>query len=167
MKKTRISSTYEIIKKMNSVCATISGLLLFFVSLTIFIDIILRYFFKKPTIWITEVSTYLFLYIIFFVTSYALQEDFHIKATFIYDFLSHRVKLAINLITSLFSMAFMSVMLWQTSRMTWRAIEGHWTSPTVLHVPFAFVYPVMVFGSFTLLLTQAVKAIFEFTTHKT
>lgn len=167
MEKTRIISIYEIIKKVNSVCATISGLILLFVSVTIFVDVILRYFFRRPTIWVTEVSTYLFLYIIFFVTAYALQEGFHIKATFIYDFLSNRAKRVVDLVTSLFSMAFLLVMLWQVSRMTWKAMEGHWASSTVLHVPYAYIYPVMVFGAFMLVLTQAAKAIFEFATYKT
>lgn len=167
MKNTKFDSTYEIIKKINSFCAAISGLILLFISVSIFIDIILRYFFRKPTIWITEVSTYLFLYIIFFVTAYALQEDFHIKATFFYDFLNKKTKRIVNLVTSLFSIAFVFVMLWQTSRMTWKAIEGSWTSPTVLNVPYAYVYPAMVIGSFMLLITWVLKAIFEFINHKT
>ncbi len=167
MKTSKIDSTYGVIKKINSICATISGLILFFVSLSIFVDIILRYFFHRPTIWITEVSTYLFLYIIFFVTSYALQEDFHIKATFFYDFLTKRAKRTVNLVTSLFSISFVFVMLWQTSRMTWKAVEGSWTSPTVLNVPYAYVYPAMVFGSFMLLITYILKAIFEFISRKT
>ncbi|MFC1580236.1 TRAP transporter small permease [Thermodesulfobacteriota bacterium] len=166
-KQSRIDSLYGVMKKINSFCAAISGLILLFVSVSIFIDIILRYFFRKPTIWITEVSTYLFLYIIFFVTAYALQEDFHIKATFFYVFLSKKAKRIVNLVTSLFSIAFVFVMLWQTSRMTWKAIEGSWTSPTVLNVPFAYVYPAMVFGSFMLLITYVLKAIYEFVNHET
>jgi len=167
MKNTRFDSFYEIIKKVNSFCAAISGLILLFVSVSIFIDIILRYFFRKPTIWITEVSTYLFLYIIFFVTSYALQEDFHIRATFFYDFLNEKAKRIVNLVTSLFSIVFVFVMLWQTSRMTWKAIEGDWTSPTVMNVPYAYVYPAMVIGCFMLFITYVLKAIFEFINYKT
>jgi C4-dicarboxylate transporter, DctQ subunit len=167
MKKSKIEVIYGAFKKINSVCATISGLILLFASMSIFVDIILRYFFRKPTIWITETSTYLFLYIIFFVTSYALQEDYHIKATFFYDFLSDRAKRMVGLITSIFSIIFVFVMLVQTSRMTWHAIEGNWTSPTVLNVPFAYVYPAMVFGSFMLFVTYILKALNEFLTKKT
>lgn len=167
MKKSKIDSIYGVFKKINSFCATISGLILLFVSMSIFVDIILRYFFHKPTIWITETSTYLFLYIIFFVTSYALQEEHHIKATFFYDFLSDKAKRIVGLTTSVFSIAFIFVMLWQTTRMTWHAIEGNWTSPTVLNVPFAYVYPAMVFGSFMLLVTYIFKALSEFLNKKT
>ena len=167
MKKSKIVSGYDIIKKINAICASIAGCILLFVSLAIFVDIILRYFFRRPTIWITETSTYLFLYIIFLVTAYALQEEFHIKATFIYDFLNPTAKRLTSLITSLFSMAFIFVLFWQTSRMTWKAFEGNWTSPTVLHIPYGYVYMIMVFGSFMLLLTFAVKTILEFVTQKT
>ncbi|MFH1487781.1 MAG: TRAP transporter small permease [Pseudomonadota bacterium] len=167
MSESKIEPLYEIIKKINSICATISGLILLFVNLSIFVDIFLRYFFRRPTIWITETSTYLFLYIIFLVTAYALQEDFHIRATFIYDFLSQPAKRVTNLITSLFSIVFIAVLFWQTSRMTWKAFEENWTSPTVLNVPFSYVYPVMVFGSFMLLVTFVIRAIFEFLEQKT
>jgi hypothetical protein len=57
-------------------------------------------------------------------------------------------------------------MLWQTTRMTWKAMEGDWTSPTVLNVPYAYVYPAMVIGSFMLLVTYVLKAITEFINYK-
>jgi len=167
MSRSRIVPLYETVKKINSICATISGLILLFVNLSIFVDIFLRYFFRRPTIWITETSTYLFLYIIFLVTAYALQEDFHIRATFLYDFLNHTAKRVANLVTSIFSIVFIAVLFWQTSRMTWKAFEEHWTSPTVLAVPYGYIYPVMVFGSFMLLVTFVIKAIFDFMEEKT
>ena len=80
-----IDSLFEKMKKLNTLCATLSGVVLLFVTLSIFVDVFLRYFFNKPSIWVTEVSTYLFLYIIFFAAAYTLQQGMHIRVTFIFD----------------------------------------------------------------------------------
>jgi TRAP-type C4-dicarboxylate transport system permease small subunit len=125
--------------------------------------VFLRYVFGKPTIWITEVSTYLFLYVIYLGTAYTLQRDLHIKVTFLLDALSKRTQRIIDLITSIMATLFTVVLLWQTSLMTWSAIKGNWTSPTALNAPYAYIYIVMVIGSFLLLLTFVCTTILEFT----
>ena len=127
-----------------------------------FIDVILSYFFNRPSIWITEVSSYLFLYIIFFGAAYALQQDLHIRVTFLLDLFGPRFTRIINLITSIFAILFCVVLLWQTSIMTWDAFTGDWTSPTMLSAPTAYIYVAAVFGSFFLLLTFILRAMMHF-----
>lgn len=162
MERNRLSSIYDKIKKFNTICTTLSGLILLFVTFSIFVDVFLRYFFNRPSIWVTEVSTYLLLYIIFLGTAYALQEGFHIRATFVVDILSDTRKRILNLLTSIISMIFTLVLLWQTSVMTWSAFKEDWRSITLLTAPFAYIYVGMVFGSFFLFLTFLFKTILEF-----
>lgn len=50
----------RVVHGLNSACATLAGLILLFVTVAIFIDVWLRYLFGSPSIWITEVSSYLF-----------------------------------------------------------------------------------------------------------
>ena len=139
--------------KLNRWCATVAGVILLFVTLSIFTDVILRYFFDRPSIWITEVSSYLFLYIIFLGTAYALQQGSHIRVTFLQSGLSSMAKLIIDLITSVLSTFFTAVLLWQSCVMTWSAYTENWTSPTMLNAPYAAIHVAMVIGSFLLLLT--------------
>jgi TRAP-type C4-dicarboxylate transport system permease small subunit len=157
-----LSSFYNKLIKVNKLCATISCIILLFVTFSIFVDVILRYFFGSPSTWITEVSTYLFLYIIFFGTSYALQEGLHVRVTFLLDRFNTRKIRVLNLITSIFASIFALVLLWQTSVMTWTAFKENWTSPTMLSVPYAWVYAAMVVGSFLLLLTFLCNALLSF-----
>lgn len=157
-----VSSCYEGIKKINFICTSLAGFILLFITISIFVDVFLRYVFRSPSIWITEVSTYLFLYTIFLATSYALQEGIHIKVTFLIFPFSDRVKRFFHLLTSIFAMAFCLVLLWQTSLMTWSAFRERWTSPTMLSAPVAYVYIVMVVGSFLLLLTFILQTIIQF-----
>jgi TRAP-type C4-dicarboxylate transport system permease small subunit len=161
-----IAPFYDKIKKFNSLCASLAGMILLFVSFSIFVDVFLRYVFRRPSIWITEVSTYLFLYMIFLATSYALQEGAHIKVTFLLFSFSDRIKRFFDLMTSIFAMTFCGVLLWQTAVMTWSAFKEKWTSPTMLNAPMAYIYMVMVIGSFFLLLTFILQTIVQFKASK-
>lgn len=163
MEKNTPSSIYDKVKKLNTLCATLSGVVLLFVTFSIFVDVILRYFFDRPSVWVTEVSTYLFLYIIFLGTAYALQQDLHIRVTFILDLFGTRTRRIVDLLTSLFAMIFSLVLLWQTSAMTLTAFKENWTSPTMLSAPYAYIYIVMVLGALLLFLTFLFQTIVQFT----
>jgi TRAP-type C4-dicarboxylate transport system permease small subunit len=149
----RTQKIFDSVKKVNTLAATISGIILLFITIAIFVDVFLRYFFNRPSIWVTEVSTYLFLYLIFLATSYALQNGLHIRVTFLLGYFSQKAKRIIEIITSLFALTFSTVLLWQTSIMTWTAFSEDWTSPTMLNAPFAYIYIIMVIGSSLLVLT--------------
>ena len=165
--KGAVFSLYEIIKKVNFLCTSVAGGILLFVNFSIFVDVFLRYVFNRPSIWVTEVSTYLFLYIIFFATSYALQQDLHIRVTFLRYHWSEKANRIVDVLCSIFAMLFCSVLLWQTTIMTWSAFKEKWTSPTMLNAPYAFIYVAMVFGSFLLLLTFLLRTIVTFREFKT
>ena len=154
-----IPSLYRWMKKLNALCASISGILILFVAVAIFVDVILRYFFNKPSIWITEVSTYLFLYIIFLGTAYALQQDLHIKVEFLIGRLGSSVLRWIDLATSLLAITFCIVLVWQTAVMTWTAFTEKWIAPTALGAPYAAIYVSMVIGSILLLVTLCLRTI--------
>ena len=167
MSENRVFSLNDKIRKLNFICVSIAGFILLFIAFSIFVDVFLRYFFRRPSIWITEVSTYLFLYLIFLSTSYALQQDMHIKVTFLLFAFSDRVKRIFHLITSIFAMIFCAVLFWQTTAMTWSAYYERWTSPTMLSAPVAYIYIIMVIGSFFLLLTFILQTIVQFKASKT
>jgi C4-dicarboxylate transporter DctQ subunit len=141
------------ITAVNRACATLSGLILLFVTGAIFVDVGLRYFFDRPSIWVTEISSYLFLYIIFLGVSYALDQGLHIRVTFALDRLGPMANRILNSITYFFSLIFALVLLWQTSIMTYEAYSGSWTTPTLLSTPYAYIYVVMIVGSFILVIT--------------
>ena len=73
-----------------------------------------------------------------------------------------RATRVINLLTSIFAMIFTLVLLWQVSIMAWTAFKEKWTSPTMLNAPYAYIYVVMVFGSFMLFLTFFFRTLLQF-----
>jgi TRAP-type C4-dicarboxylate transport system permease small subunit len=163
MEKSGLASFYGGLKKVNTLCATVAGVVLLFITLSIFVDVFLRYVFGRPTIWITEISTYLFLYVIYLGTAYALQQGMHIKVTFLLNPFGPRSRRVIDLITSIFATFFTLILLWQTSVMTWVAFKGKWTSPTILNAPYVYIHVVIVFGTLLLLLSFICSTILQFT----
>ncbi|MBW2064831.1 MAG: TRAP transporter small permease [Deltaproteobacteria bacterium] len=153
MRKRKAQSLQQKITRLNDLCASLAGLILLFVTISIFVDVILRYFFNRPSIWVTEITTYLFLYIIFLGTAYALQQGMHIRVTFLVDLLGQRAGRAVNVFTSMLAMIFTMVLLWQASVMTWTAFKENWTSPTMLSAPYGYIYLAMVLGCLLLFLT--------------
>jgi C4-dicarboxylate transporter, DctQ subunit len=161
MKNDRVASAYDKIKKANTICAKLSGLILLFMILSMFVDVFLRYLFNRPSVWVTEVATYLFMYVVFLATAYTLQQDTHIRVTFIRDLFDARTKRIIDLLTSIFAMLFILAFLWQVSVMTWTAFKEDWVSPTTLAAPYAYLYCAMVFGAVLLFVTFLLRTILQ------
>ena len=162
MGKIAVTNIYDKVKKVNSICATLAGLVLLFITFSIFVDVFFRYFIKRPSIWVTEVAGYLFLYLIFLATSYTLQQGVHIKVTFLLDLFSAKLKRYLEFLASLFAIIFCLVLLWQTSLLTWEAFRDDWIAPTMLSVHYYYIYVVMVFGSFLLFLTSFFSCVIHF-----
>ena len=162
MEKNTVSAIYDIVKKANSICASVSGLVLLFITFSIFVDVFFRYFLNRPSRWVTEVSGYLLLYLIFLATSYTLEKGVHIRVTFISDLFKFKMKRILELVGSLFAVIFCFVLLWQTSLLTWEAYRDDWIAPTMLSVRYYYIYVVMALGSFLLFLTTLFKTIMTF-----
>ncbi len=141
------------LKVVNKLAAILSGAILLFITLAIFVDVFLRYFFGRPSIWITEVSSYLFLYVIFLGTAKALEDGMHIRVLFFLDMVNAKVRRGLNILTAVLSLIFSLVLLWQTSIMTWTAYADNWTSPSMLNAPYVYIYSALVVGSTLLVLT--------------
>ena len=162
MERNPVSALYDVVKKLNSMCATLSGLVLLFITFSIFVDVFFRYFLGRPSIWVTEVSSYLFLYLIFLATSYTFQKGVHIRVTFILDLFKFKTRRFLELVAYLLAVIFCLVLLWETSMLTWEAYADDWIAPTMLSVRYYYIYVVMAFGSFLLFLTALLKAITVF-----
>lgn len=162
MKQGFFHAVDQALTRFNWLCATIGGLVLLFITVALFTDVFLRYFFNSPSVWITEVSSYLFLYVIFLGASYALQQGMHIRVSFIADRFKGFAGWLLNFFTHLFSLIFTVVLLYEGSVMTWEAYTQNWTTPTMLNMPYVYVPVAIVLGSFFLLLTILLQTILLF-----
>lgn len=69
-----------------------SGILIVLNGLFSSYEVIMRYFFNAPTVWVLEITIYLVIASTFFALAYALLQKAHVKVDFITNYLTPRTK---------------------------------------------------------------------------
>ncbi len=83
-----------------NVTATLAGLLIVFQMLSICWEVIMRYFFNSPSIWVVELAAYSALLIPFLGAPWILKKGGHVKMDLLLDFVAIKNRNRINLMSS-------------------------------------------------------------------
>ena len=79
--------------------AVLAGALLVFLILSVCWEVVLRYFFNKPTSWVVEISGYIVLWVPFLVSAWVLRRGSHIRMDLLIGGLGPRGQAIMNTIT--------------------------------------------------------------------
>ena len=105
-----------------------------------------RYLLGRPTIWQTEFSIYLLMFVTFVGAAYGLRHHAHVGVDLLVQLLPTRGQLAMRLIAAVLSLAVVLVVLW-TAYETWlEAYEAGWKTSTVWAPPLSVVYAILPLG---------------------
>ena len=117
------------------------SLLIFVMMIITTMEVVSRYLFNHPTMWVWPINKQLFGLFILFAGIYTMHKDDHIKVEILYDLFSPRMK-SIAKYTALASfLLFMIALILQGSRMAWNA----WLVKEKLTGAFRFpVYPLKI-----------------------
>lgn len=85
-------------------------------------EVLARYVFGRPTIWINELSTMLFGAAILIGGGFTYYYGSHANMDLVYNLFSKRSKAVIDLFTFLLFLAFISVLFWKGWQMAWRSL---------------------------------------------
>lgn len=105
-----------------------------------------RYLFGNPTIWQTEVSIYLLIFVTFVGAAYGLKHHAHVGVDLLVQRLPARAQLVARLVTSLLSLGVVLVVLWTALLTWWEAYQAGFRSPTALRAPLSVVYAILPLG---------------------
>lgn len=105
-----------------------------------------RYFLGHPTIWQTELSVYLLLFVTFVGGAYGLKQHAHVGVDLLVEALPARPQLLLRLVASTLSLGVVLVVLWTAIAMWWEATQNGWTSSTVWAAPLSIVYAILPLG---------------------
>ena len=130
--------------------AYLSGIILVFVMLSVCGDVVLRYFFNRPSSWVIEVSQYLLVYITFLGTAWVLKEDGHIIVDVVTVRLSPQTQAFLGIITSLMGAFVCLIIFWFGGVETLDHFQRGVRSPSILEFPKAPVIGIIPFGSLLL-----------------
>ncbi len=121
--------------RANKGIAYFAGALSLVMGLLLFVEVVLRYFFKSPTFWSQEVAIYMFTWAMFAGAAYTLQTGKHIRVDLIVANLPGRVQSAIEAATSLVGTVFCGFVAVQAWGFVSSAFEYGKLSATQLRAP--------------------------------
>lgn len=123
------------VKSGNLFLGYLSGLGILVMSLILFYEVIARYCFDSPTIWVQEVSIYLFMWSMLAGASYTLMLGKHVRIDLVFDHLPERVQNLLDIVTSFVGMVFCAIVTHQAYLMIAGSIRYNKLSATILRVP--------------------------------
>lgn len=85
-------------------------------------EVLARYLFGRPTIWINELSAMLFGACILIGGGFTLYYEGHANMDIVYGLFSKRARAIIDLITFFLFLSFIGVLFWKGWEMAWRSL---------------------------------------------
>ncbi|MBW2094779.1 MAG: TRAP transporter small permease subunit [Deltaproteobacteria bacterium] len=99
-----------------------SGWLIFIVVFFIIYEVLSRYIFHHPTLWVTESVVFGCGLSYVLGAAWALQDNRHVKIDMIYDRLNSRRRAIMDSITFVFFALYLGVLLWATTKYAWHSV---------------------------------------------
>jgi TRAP-type C4-dicarboxylate transport system permease small subunit len=130
--------------------ALLAGLLIIFIMLSVTMDVVLRYFFGRPTSWVVEISGYGMLFIPFLVAAWVLKRDNHVKMDLLLNRLSSKTQLLVNTLTCFVSALICLLLTWHGMRVALYFFKVGYKTPTVLMLPKSILVAIIFVGFFFL-----------------
>lgn len=140
------------------------SLFIFLLALIVGYEVVSRYLFKSPTIWVHEVSAMLFGTFIIIGGAFTALKGGHVNMDLLYKSLSLRVRIFLDLLMFLVILAFLGAIIWKGGSTAWKSVKllehasTQWGPPIY---PFKVMLPL---GAILLLLQMIAKFIRDFRT---
>ena len=98
-------------------------------------EVIMRYLFNSPTIWVNEVSRFLQIWATYLALTYSFHKQDFIRITVIYDRLNENGKKILDFISFIFIIIFSCFVVYYGWLIAYDSLKVGRTSSTILDVP--------------------------------
>jgi C4-dicarboxylate transporter DctM subunit len=112
------------------------------VAVIVTLEVIMRFVFNRPTMWVTEISSLLTIIASFLLFAYTLQEKGHTRVDFITAMLSRKSVYFLELFTTLLGLVYCGILVWYGTKMIQSSLVLEEVSQTLqipLWIPQMFV----------------------------
>ncbi|SMC85636.1 TRAP-type mannitol/chloroaromatic compound transport system, small permease component [Desulfocicer vacuolatum DSM 3385] len=125
----------NIIEKINEAMGKGASYLIFvFMTLMVY-EVIARYFFASPTIWVHEICGQLFAGYVALTGGWVLLEKGHVAVDIIYQHFPKSGKLFADILVSFVGFFMFSILFWQGYKFAWHAVITNQHSHTIFGPP--------------------------------
>ena len=131
---------------LSEIAGYLSAIALVLATLAMMHGVLTRYLLGRPTVWQTEVSVYLLVFVTFVGAAYGLKHHAHVGVDLLVERLPVRGRLVMRLFTAVLSLIVVMAVIWTAYGTWWEAVEGGFRSPTSLRAPLAVAYGILPLG---------------------
>lgn len=114
------SAVVRAIDRISSFSGVVASAALAVMTVIVCYEVISRYIFNAPTTWVTEISTYLFVAVVFLGLAEAQRANAHIQVEILVDRLGKENRAFIELVGLWLGVLFVTIAAWHTARFTFQ-----------------------------------------------
>ncbi len=107
-----LSKLNNVFDRILDTTSLLSGLMIIYLILSVCLEVILRYFFNRPTTWVTEIGAYTMLWIPFLASAWVLKRGQHVRMDLLVAAFGPGVQRRLNLITSSVATLVCAIITW-------------------------------------------------------
>jgi len=122
-------------------------------------DVIMRYFFSKPSLWIGVTVQYAMVLLACVSGAYALNRDAFVKLDLFYANFSPRTKAIADIATSTLTFLYLSVLIWKGTQAAIASFNIRQVTPTAIPIPLYHLKAFIPFGAFCVMLVAIKKLV--------
>jgi len=130
--------------------AVLAGGVLVFISAAVCYSVVMRYFFKSPSIWVVQTTEYGLLWMVFLGTGWLLKEKGHVSVDIVYGLLGDRLKTRFDLVMYTLGGVACSVIFFISLAYIVECITRGVNDVRAVTVPKSFVFVIIPVGMFFL-----------------
>lgn len=131
---------------LSEIAGYLSAVALILATIFMTYGVSMRYFFGEPTVWQTEVSIYLLVFVTFVGAAYGLKHHAHVGVDLLVERLPLRPQLFLRVLTAVLALGVAGVAVWTSYGTWWEAVEGDFHTSTALGAPLSVVYAILPLG---------------------
>jgi len=156
-----ISAADKIFDDVVKYLSYLAAAMLVLMSLSISLDVVLRYTINYPIKWVFEATEYALLFITFLAATWVLQKDEHVKLDLALNAMGERLRTGINAFTSLLMALVCLVLTWSSAKYTIYLFQHDVTIIKYYTIPQFVIYFIIPVGFF-LLFIQSLKRSYKY-----
>lgn len=150
------------IDTISTVTGWLAGVGVYGMTITIFVDVVLRYFFRSSLFVADELSIYFMMYVAFIGAAMTMKNGAHIKVDLLYRRLPKKAQLWLNTVTMIVGTIICFIMAYQSAWWVRYTYKTNFISPTMLETPMWIPMSVIPIGLFLWCLqyvSESIKAV--------
>jgi C4-dicarboxylate transporter, DctQ subunit len=133
--------------------SVLAGVIVVLIMLSVSFDVVMRYFFKAPMIWVDELAEYAMLYIVFCGAAWLLRDkDGHVIVDIVGSRVSARTRIYLAIFASLVGIFVAIVLTYYSIKVTYSLFARGIYNPSLMEIPTGAVVIIIPIGMLLLLI---------------